>query len=179
MRENLKNYIFILFHFLIIVCLLIFENNHIDSYPNYMNAIVAISLELFLIFIFHNTKYLKFLKRIILLLLLSYSILIIFLDYSWINYFLITISGLSFLSGIPLSIYLFILFLIRKKYIFLFYTILNVFWFMFFLILTSFEKFGKKINALSILVMCILLSFFYLMLFKSKEERGYYDEGKH
>ena len=157
MRENLKNYIFILFHFLIIVCLLIFENNHIDSYPNYMNAIVAISLELFLIFIFHNTKYLKFLKRIILLLLLSYSILIIFLDYSWINYFLITISGLSFLSGIPLSIYLFILFLIRKKYIFLFYTILNLFWFMFFLILTSFEKFGKKINALSILVMCILL----------------------
>ena len=86
MRENLKNYIFILFHFLIIVCLLIFENNHIDSYPNYMNAIVAISLELFLIFIFHNTKYLKFLKRIILLLLLSYSILIIFLDFSWIAF---------------------------------------------------------------------------------------------
>lgn len=165
MKEYLKNYAFIIFRFLAIFYLI--NNDRNIGYIYYEKTIIFISFELIGIFIFHTIKNINSLKKIILSFFLMYFIVI---------FYYIEIKDLIFLVAflilifIPLILYSFILFLIKRNLFYFLYTGVQLIWFIVFLLLNIIEvdikKSNFKIDKLEIFIIYGLISFLYITLIK-------------
>lgn len=167
MKEYLKNYAFIIFRFLAIFYLINSDRN--IGYIYYEKTIIFISFELIGIFIFHTIKNINSLKKIILSFFLMYFIVIVIFYYIEIKDLIFLVAFLI-LIFIPLILYSFILFLIKRNLFYFLYTGVQLIWFIVFLLLNIIEvdvkKSNFKIDKLEIFIIYGLISFLYITLIK-------------
>ena len=168
-----KNIIFLIFHFLFII-LLIYKSQNLVS-PYYKEVVIFISLELFGILKFYNSK--KYIKN------LNIKIGIFFLFWFLIiesfKYFnKIIIESLLMciaLETILLILVLFVCSIIKRSKFYLGYALIELLWyiiFIFFNVISSTpELSGLELHILHILLAYIIVSYLYVSLFKKNESK--------
>ncbi|WP_338993268.1 hypothetical protein [Fusobacterium vincentii] len=168
-----KNIIFLIFHFLFII-LLIYKSQNLVS-PYYKEVVIFISLELFGILKFYNSK--KYIKN------LNIKIGIFFLFWFLIiesfKYFnKIIIESLLMciaLETILLILVLFVCFVTKRSKFYLGYALIELLWYIIFiffnLISSTPELSGLELHVLHIFLAYILVSWLYTSLFKKNESK--------
>ena len=168
-----KNIIFLIFHFLFII-LLIYKSQNLVS-PYYKEVVIFISLELFGILKFYNSK--KYIKN------LNIKIGIFFLFWFLIiesfKYFnKIIIESLLMciaLETILLILVLFVCSIIKRSKFYLGYALIELLWYIififFYLISSTPELSGLELHILHILLAYIIVSYLYVSLFKKNESK--------
>ena len=173
LKEMKKNIIFLIFHFLFII-LLIYKSQNLVS-PYYKEVVIFISLELFGILKFYNSK--KYIKN------LNIKIGIFFLFWFLIiesfKYFnKIIIESLLMciaLETILLILVLFVCFVTKRSKFYLGYALIELLWYIIFiffnLISSTPELSGLELHVLHIFLAYILVSWLYTSLFKKNESK--------
>lgn len=168
MKENIKNYIFILFN-----CLFIFYfvyNNKNNEYILYLKIVDYLSLEFLGIFLFYLLEKNKlFLKNKHFFISIFCFLSAVFLERLGISY-LEYLAMIIVLINVPIIFYSFILFLIKENNLYFFYAILSLLFAIIYFILES-ELVEFKI-VLKIFIVYTIIGISYLIILKKNKNKS-------